>query len=564
MKLHLSLVVLAIALSVCLAKPSGKKDGKVFNKANAIKHFLRSIRPKTPTANTLHTKNPITASIVIQKSKDLVSSLLKMQQVAPEIKKRLDEIDGKDRWIDYYTYWQFDDKNYYYVTKTPFSDAIETEIEYAIEERRSAPLICQNLKTIDTLIDVLSDPDATPNMEVFVYVYGGSEVDDAQVTQLKSLIDKLQAKIHITQNSLSANCFNQDFNDPQLTVLADIAQYSGGMYSLSGDGASLLALPFQHDSTTILIEKRRACQDVQEYKFAVNDSPYTLSFLIYGDIKNDPNLTGPNGATYKLNAIYKSTVDRLYYVDIDEPVSGEFTLTHEVYESSDPLECVESFIFTAEEQRCEFGSMPGTEREFMNNAYLERKNLVFGCKLTHLNPDPYLCVLSFKDSLVQKIKNAYKTGLHFDTTIEAEGKEFKVSRFILCAHSQIFRNMFSENYNENTNGKVKIDDITAQTMEAFLKWMHTGEILNENIVEELFVVADKYMVADLKSICSKIMVATLTETNAMQRLIIASKHNDNELEWKITGFIASKQPVFIHNIYQSKAWFEYLKLQHED
>jgi hypothetical protein len=53
---------------------------------------------------------------------------------------------------------------------------------------------------IDSLINVLSDPDTVQGMEVFLYVYGGAALDDAKLKTLYDLIDKFNAKVKYLKN----------------------------------------------------------------------------------------------------------------------------------------------------------------------------------------------------------------------------------------------------------------------------------------------------------------------------------------------------------------------------
>jgi hypothetical protein len=69
---------------------------------------------------------------------------------------------------------------------------------------------------------------------------------------------------------------------------------------------------------------------------------------------------------------------------------------------------------------------------------------------------------------------------------------------VFMSQSDAFRAMFSRNFKEGKDKKVTIEDIPADTMEALIYWMYTGKLVAEQEVENLFVVADRYLVSELK------------------------------------------------------------------
>jgi hypothetical protein len=70
----------------------------------------------------------------------------------------------------------------------------------------------------------------------------------------------------------------------------------------------------------------------------------------------------------------------------------------------------------------------------------------------------------------------------------------------LTAQSEIFERMFSiDSTEESKTGIVKIQGISAPVMEALIEFLHLGAVEHlDEIVEKLFVAADKYAIHDLK------------------------------------------------------------------
>jgi hypothetical protein len=103
---------------------------------------------------------------------------------------------------------------------------------------------------------------------------------------------------------------------------------------------------------------------------------------------------------------------------------------------------------------------------------------------------------TFRESLWK----AYEDGHSDACVIQVDEKEFKISKTILTAQSEIFKRMFSmDSTEESKTGVVKITDINANVMEALIKFLYLGafEQLDE-VAGKLFVAADKYAIHELK------------------------------------------------------------------
>jgi len=98
---------------------------------------------RCPNKNTKVQFQPrgITISLIVQNSKDLLSPLLAMAKIAPQVVHNMHSTHRE--WVGSYAFWEFDDTNFDYLIKTPFVDDIIGEINDMIAKRRSRPLIRQ-------------------------------------------------------------------------------------------------------------------------------------------------------------------------------------------------------------------------------------------------------------------------------------------------------------------------------------------------------------------------------------------------------------------------------------
>ncbi|XP_054165080.1 speckle-type POZ protein-like [Oppia nitens] len=119
-------------------------------------------------------------------------------------------------------------------------------------------------------------------------------------------------------------------------------------------------------------------------------------------------------------------------------------------------------------------------------------------------------------------------------------KEFFVSKLVLSARSEVFRKMFTTDCLERTTNEVVIDDIESYIFEKFLHYLYTGEC--ETLCfwyRELLVVADKYLVGSLKTICLNWYYMDINSQNAIETLKLFEDFGaDDELMAKTYDFIA--------------------------
>lgn len=82
------------------------------------------------------------------------------------------------------------------------------------------------------------------------------------------------------------------------------------------------------------------------------------------------------------------------------------------------------------------------------------------------------------------------------------GNEFIYAhRFILSARSPIFAAMFKSGMSESQTSKVHIEGVDPTPFRDFLKFLYTGMLEPSADKEELFVLADKYLVETLEDCC---------------------------------------------------------------
>ena len=79
---------------------------------------------------------------------------------------------------------------------------------------------------------------------------------------------------------------------------------------------------------------------------------------------------------------------------------------------------------------------------------------------------------------------------------------FKVHKFVLLAHSNVFRAMFSQKeFSESVQSRMKITDFDSDVAGQMLMYLYTGELPEELLIEnlaKLLRIAEKYQLELLK------------------------------------------------------------------
>ena len=126
-----------------------------------------------------------------------------------------------------------------------------------------------------------------------------------------------------------------------------------------------------------------------------------------------------------------------------------------------------------------------------------------------------------------------------DMKIVCDGKEFPTHKLILSARSDVFKAMFTSNLkiNEETESFLQIPDVSAETMETFLKFIYKDVVNVEDIDQNLLIAADKYNIKRLVNICIKHFENTIDTKNVMEITFVAYLINNDTLLEKASKFM---------------------------
>ncbi|ESQ50815.1 hypothetical protein EUTSA_v10023183mg [Eutrema salsugineum] len=103
-------------------------------------------------------------------------------------------------------------------------------------------------------------------------------------------------------------------------------------------------------------------------------------------------------------------------------------------------------------------------------------------------------------------------------------------KFILMSRSPVFRAMFENNTEESRSSRVKISNVSYETLQTFIEYLYTGKAcLDEQMACDLFVLSDQYQVMRLKIFCEKFLVNNLSLEKSLVAYVFAQQYNAKKL-----------------------------------
>lgn len=132
--------------------------------------------------------------------------------------------------------------------------------------------------------------------------------------------------------------------------------------------------------------------------------------------------------------------------------------------------------------------------------------------------------------------------------IKVKDREFNVHKAILTARSLVFDKMFSHNLSETNCGIVPIEDCEPSVFEEFLLFVYTGrtQYLSSDNACELYYVADKYDLPEMKEECISFLKKSLTRETICDVICMATKCNETELlDIAVTFFARNMEEIIL-------------------
>jgi len=111
-----------------------------------------------------------------------------------------------------------------------------------------------------------------------------------------------------------------------------------------------------------------------------------------------------------------------------------------------------------------------------------------------------------------------------DASLNCGGSQLRVHRAILAARSPVFKSMFVGGMQESLTAVIEIPDVDASAAEAMVEYMYKKKLPSDAPLEQVFVLASKYMVQGLITKVGKAMLEQISSTTAEGYMRVVRSH----------------------------------------
>lgn len=161
------------------------------------------------------------------------------------------------------------------------------------------------------------------------------------------------------------------------------------------------------------------------------------------------------------------------------------------------------------------------------------------------------------DKLSEDLEDLLLSGNNSDVIIKVDGQELKAHKSIIVARSPVFTSMFKYETSEKITGIVEIEDCEPNIFKEFLHYIYTGRFkkkLTSNVVFDLFEVADKYQMNEMKAYCLEFVKDTVSYDTLFDIITLSSCFDDQELMDIAINFVSKN----VIDIIDTEEWQNFM------
>ena len=111
------------------------------------------------------------------------------------------------------------------------------------------------------------------------------------------------------------------------------------------------------------------------------------------------------------------------------------------------------------------------------------------------------------------------------------GEKIQAHKTVLLARSAYFTTMFNSDMRETASGEIEVPDVDPDAFRGLLEYLYGGVRPKsmDKIAMNLFVIADKYGLMNLRDICESSIISNLGAGTVVDALLLAEKYDRQEI-----------------------------------
>ncbi|XP_055351599.1 speckle-type POZ protein-like [Paramacrobiotus metropolitanus] len=167
-------------------------------------------------------------------------------------------------------------------------------------------------------------------------------------------------------------------------------------------------------------------------------------------------------------------------------------------------------------------------------------------RLSKTEPPARLCYQDFR----RRQMEMYRAGPQPYTDFllrSSDGREFRVHRFLLAAHSPVFLAMLTHDSQEKQQSHCDVADLDGECVEILVDYLYGCEAdkLNAVNAEKVKFMADKYQILDLRAVCERMIAESVTVDSAVVRFLMARQRGLDVLKDAALRIMAQNKPAVL-------------------
>ena len=151
--------------------------------------------------------------------------------------------------------------------------------------------------------------------------------------------------------------------------------------------------------------------------------------------------------------------------------------------------------------------------------------------------------LTWGRAILNNLSKLLDTGANADVQFVFKESKIAAHSAIVTASSPVFATMFQQGkFKEAHTKTVDIKDVDPHVFRQLLQFLYSGQAPewdNADVMEPLFLAADKYQVDALKSLCEDCLISKLKLENAIRYLVLAHLHSASKLQQAAVKFLTA-------------------------
>lgn len=138
-----------------------------------------------------------------------------------------------------------------------------------------------------------------------------------------------------------------------------------------------------------------------------------------------------------------------------------------------------------------------------------------------------ICEDKFSETVSKGLKDLWAYGTHSDFNITTNEQKFHVHRNILAVQSSFFAELFKK---ESHESELKVENLSTQAVEEVLRFIYTRKTPEEANMIDVFTLASKWRISDLKSFSEEKLMRKLDQSNALKVFELAHRFGSERLK----------------------------------